>query len=669
MNELEPRWVDTALSRLLRGGVLLSIAIVTIGIVVTFVHHPEYFSSRPSLGTLTQPGAHFPSSISNVLSGVRDLSGQAIVMAGLLLLIATPVARVAFSILIFVIEHDRLYTLITAAVLIILLIGFATGAAGADLPPIPPLPPGSWPTAASAEPFARALIAQVPPSELARTLHEKPELIPPVLRNLGTALMSENDRLARYVGEVARSTPADDLARLAAIIMIDPLRYGEDAGFHQRINALIPRTFALLPRAEMLALLDASTPLTSVDFDVIDGRKRHIPFNSSLQMPDDCSPIAASIYSLHSSFFSAEEVKRFLSAVHNASPKRKLIVLADAPMKKALRRADSRSAHEPAKSRLYVTFVDTWSRPFTPWPRDPFIVARNSSGRVVFVNRPNVQAKREEDQNMSRAIVQQWDDARWTVAPIAFHNGNILLTPSTVWISIHTLEPRVLALLGLDHVPTETFNDAAAVARYLSVIQAAARELQRFYRRPVRFVHPVAASPELMQRLSGGAGFDLDSVVTILPNGNALVGDTNLGLTVARQADWSAVQREYKLKGDVIVAQSASKVIPLQQFLNEVAGELQRDGMTVHRLPLLNIPASLLAQEGIPEGFEFLMTWNNVVIEKRRAEGFASLLAAGDELARKTFAAAGYRLHLFPPLVRSIVLGGGYRCASNHLRQ
>jgi len=91
--------------------------------------------------------------------------------------------------------------------------------------------------------------------------------------------------------------------------------------------------------------------------------------------------------------------------------------------------------------------------------------------------------------------------------------------------------------------------------------------------------------------------------------------------------------------------------------------------MTVRRLPLLNIPASLLAQEGIPEGFEFLMTWNNVVIEKRRAEGFASLLTAGDEIARKTFDAAGYKLNLFPPLVRSIVLGGGYRCASNHLRQ
>ena len=128
MNEQAPRWVDTALSRLLRGGVLLSIAIVTIGIVVTFAHHPEYFSSRPSLGTLTQPGAHFPSSISNVLSGVRDLSGQAIVMAGLLLLIATPVARVALSVVIFIIVRDRLYAAITATVFVILLISFAVGA-------------------------------------------------------------------------------------------------------------------------------------------------------------------------------------------------------------------------------------------------------------------------------------------------------------------------------------------------------------------------------------------------------------------------------------------------------------------------------------------------------------------------------------------------------------
>ena len=75
--------------------------------------------------------------------------------------------------------------------------------------------------------------------------------------------------------------------------------------------------------------------------------------------------------------------------------------------------------------------------------------------------------------------------------------------------------------------------------------------------------------------------------------------------------------------------------------------------------PLLNVPATPA---------DYLITWNNVVLEKRRAEGFASLLVSMDDYARRTFAASGYKLILFPPLIRSIQLGGGYRCASNHLR-
>ena len=124
------KWVDTAIATLLRVGVILSITIVTIGTVVTFVHHPAYFSSRPALGTLNEPGAHFPSTLREVMDGLRSGSGQAIVSAGLLLLIATPVARVAFSIVVFAIEHDRVYVLITAGVLVILVVGFITGAAG-----------------------------------------------------------------------------------------------------------------------------------------------------------------------------------------------------------------------------------------------------------------------------------------------------------------------------------------------------------------------------------------------------------------------------------------------------------------------------------------------------------------------------------------------------------
>ena len=124
-------WVDTAISTLLRVGVILSVTVIGIGLVMTFVHHPEYVSSSQSLRDLTAARAQYPNHLFGVIDGVRQLRGQAIVMAGLLLLIATPIARVALSIVAFIIERDHLYTAITAAVLLILLVGFAIGLEGA----------------------------------------------------------------------------------------------------------------------------------------------------------------------------------------------------------------------------------------------------------------------------------------------------------------------------------------------------------------------------------------------------------------------------------------------------------------------------------------------------------------------------------------------------------
>jgi uncharacterized membrane protein len=48
-----------------------------------------------------------------------------------LLLVATPVARVAFSIVGFALERDRLYVVITTIVLAILLYSLIAGVAGA----------------------------------------------------------------------------------------------------------------------------------------------------------------------------------------------------------------------------------------------------------------------------------------------------------------------------------------------------------------------------------------------------------------------------------------------------------------------------------------------------------------------------------------------------------
>ncbi len=126
----EPTWVDETISRLLRWGVATAITVVVIGVVVTFVHHPSYLSSRVALARLTSAQATFPHTVRSVALGVRHREGQLIVMAGLLLLIATPVARVALSIGIFALEKDRFYVAITAVVLLLLLLSFLLGAAG-----------------------------------------------------------------------------------------------------------------------------------------------------------------------------------------------------------------------------------------------------------------------------------------------------------------------------------------------------------------------------------------------------------------------------------------------------------------------------------------------------------------------------------------------------------
>jgi len=115
------------LSNVLRGGVLASLGVILAGTLITFIRHPEYVSSPQELGRLTQPGAAFPTTLRDVIAGLAELRGQAIVVLGLLILIATPVARVAVSILLFLEERDRTYAAITSIVLLLLILGFVVG--------------------------------------------------------------------------------------------------------------------------------------------------------------------------------------------------------------------------------------------------------------------------------------------------------------------------------------------------------------------------------------------------------------------------------------------------------------------------------------------------------------------------------------------------------------
>lgn len=405
---------------------------------------------------------------------------------------------------------------------------------------------------------------------------------------------------------------------------------------------------------------------------------------------DAVRPLLASVYSLPSSLVPVAEAAALLAAVHAADPARELLVVAD------------RALGEPLTARLAtprLRWIDSGARGYSPWPRDPFFFGRGPAGEVLLVVRPNLQPGRESDAELALELLRglpgeldsAWGGTRWLRGGTPFHNGQVLLTPREAWTSLHALEERSLDLLGLAAVPVESFGSAAGIARYAAAAERARQELAALYGRDVRLVHPPptagseAERVARMRRLGGGAGFDLDSLVTLVPGDGAttaLVGDLAAGarlLAAAADADLAAVGEGYGLGGGaatraaLAAAQAGPAAAGLGDFLDMVAEHLAAEGLAVRRLPLLLAPVPGAEGSGGVARQWFVLGWNNVVVERRegvaRAEGFASLWPAGDALARETYAAAGVRLDLFPPLVESVVRGGGYRCASNHLRR
>jgi uncharacterized membrane protein len=120
---------EHAISTLLRIGVSVSLILISLGTILSFAHGG--YGSQPSdLGRLTAQGGSFPRTLAWLSEGLRHMDGQAVIVAGLLLLIATPVLRVAVSIGAFARERDRTYVLICTTVLLLLIISFALGRAG-----------------------------------------------------------------------------------------------------------------------------------------------------------------------------------------------------------------------------------------------------------------------------------------------------------------------------------------------------------------------------------------------------------------------------------------------------------------------------------------------------------------------------------------------------------
>jgi len=123
MQEFTDKQMDLAIGKLLRLGVILSAVLVFCGGIL-YLRHP--LSAAPKYD-------HFlaeSTSLRGIIAMVRNpihLDAIGIVQAGLVVLVATPVTRVAFCIVGFARQRDRLYVVISSAVLLILIYSLIQG--------------------------------------------------------------------------------------------------------------------------------------------------------------------------------------------------------------------------------------------------------------------------------------------------------------------------------------------------------------------------------------------------------------------------------------------------------------------------------------------------------------------------------------------------------------
>ncbi len=116
---------EQMLGNLLRAGVLAAAVVVLLGGIIYLARHggerPNYKNFSGTRADLGDPRTLWD----NVIHG----HGRAIVELGLLLLIATPVARVTFSVFGFARQRDKAYVLLTLIVLGVLIYSLFFGRA------------------------------------------------------------------------------------------------------------------------------------------------------------------------------------------------------------------------------------------------------------------------------------------------------------------------------------------------------------------------------------------------------------------------------------------------------------------------------------------------------------------------------------------------------------
>lgn len=125
--KISDQQLEEIVSKVLRTGVLVSALVVLGGGIYYLIRHgAELADYRTFHG---QPA--IDRDIGQIIQAAIGLRARSIIQLGILLLIATPITRVAVSLVGFVLERDGRYVLITCIVLAVLLYSVISGTVGA----------------------------------------------------------------------------------------------------------------------------------------------------------------------------------------------------------------------------------------------------------------------------------------------------------------------------------------------------------------------------------------------------------------------------------------------------------------------------------------------------------------------------------------------------------
>jgi uncharacterized membrane protein len=107
---------EIIIGNILRAGVISAAAVVSVGGIIYLFRHGQ---TQMDYSVFRRQPPEF-SAVDGIIRQVFSGSGRGMIQLGLLVLIATPIVRVAFSVFAFARQRDRLYVAVTLAVLAIL---------------------------------------------------------------------------------------------------------------------------------------------------------------------------------------------------------------------------------------------------------------------------------------------------------------------------------------------------------------------------------------------------------------------------------------------------------------------------------------------------------------------------------------------------------------------